>query len=245
MVKVIKAPLDSGRWTDVGTLVRSVMPSHTVYCEPWFLEGEVFFQKPPVGVEIINDPTDKVIEFYTEALNRPDHLQFLIESTLQSDTLRRLAEDIRQGRIPADSLGRAWAAWVGYSSQNINRSAWLTESIGYLQNEDFVRQKGFSFDKMIAARLKGVHIWSRPVADVIRQADSPDTFFYLHPTDWKQLKEVTGILSGLKGKVALLCTTPKMTEWAMQTDYLFLESDGRQKGNVIWLNFKVSRTLFK
>lgn len=245
MGKVVKAPLDSGRWTDIGTLVRSVMPSHAVYCEPWFLEGEVFFQKPAAGVEIINDPTDKVIEFYTEALNRPEHLQFLVESTLQSDTLRQLAEEIRQGAVQTDSLGRAWAAWLLYSSQNINRSAWLTESIGYLQNEDSVRQKGFSFDKAIAARLKGVHIWSRPVADVIRQADSPDTFFYLHPTDWKQLKEVTGLLEGLKGKVALLCTTPKMTEWAMQTDYLFLESDGRQKGNVIWLNYKVSRTLFK
>ena len=31
MGKVMKAPLDSGRWTDIGTLVRSVMPSHAVY----------------------------------------------------------------------------------------------------------------------------------------------------------------------------------------------------------------------
>ena len=44
-------------------LIVSLMPEHRVYIEPFFGSGAVFFAKPPVMHEIVNDLDDAVVAF--------------------------------------------------------------------------------------------------------------------------------------------------------------------------------------
>lgn len=53
----------------------SMIPSHKIYCEPFFGGGAVFFQKPKAGIEVINDKNDMLINFYLCIQNRFEELQ--------------------------------------------------------------------------------------------------------------------------------------------------------------------------
>jgi DNA adenine methylase len=54
------------------TLAKTILgfiPSHRIYCEPFFGGGAIFFAKEPSKVEIINDANGEIINFY-EVLKR-------------------------------------------------------------------------------------------------------------------------------------------------------------------------------
>lgn len=52
----------------------SLMPPHRVYIEPFFGAGAVFFAKPKVRHELINDLDGMVVNFYRVLRDRPDDL---------------------------------------------------------------------------------------------------------------------------------------------------------------------------
>ena len=90
----LKSPIDTGQKEQVSALVRQIIPSHNVWCEPYFHSGEVFFKKKPSKKEIINDADGNVTNFYLMIRNRWEQLFFLMESTLQCDFFSRLAQRI-------------------------------------------------------------------------------------------------------------------------------------------------------
>lgn len=50
--------------------ILSLIPSHTLYAEPFVGGGAVFFGKEPSAVEVINDTNKELINFYQVVKNR-------------------------------------------------------------------------------------------------------------------------------------------------------------------------------
>lgn len=242
MGRKIYSPLNDPALEGVSELVREVMPSHRVYCEPWFAGGEVFFRKRPSPVEVINDKDNRVIDFYMVTRSRPQELAFLIENTLYSDTLVRLAEDIYNGCRQSESLYRAWALWMHYQGCKQGAMAWFNETALCLATGDVRPRSSLALDGYLQQRLQKVTLLNRDAPDVILQADSKDTFFFLQPHSRKELMSLEEIIGRLEGRFALYYHEKNMLDkvgrkWGLVAE----ESD---KGDKIFINFRRIKGLF-
>ena len=238
----MKGPIDSGQLEQISTLVRAFIPRHVVYAEPWFREGEVLFAKLPSRRELLNDPDQRIINFYITVKTRWNELLFLIESTLYSMTLAELAEDIYQGRKEIDNLYRAWSVWLKYNRERVNRNAWLTDTALWLNGCKEDSQIGKSVERMIHKRLADVVLLNTDAMSFIKQQDTPDTFFYFKPIDRKEAVRLMEIIPTLKSNFILYYPDKRVAEKIATTCKLYREMDN--EGNIIYMNFKRQETLF-
>lgn len=242
MARKIHPPLNNPVLDGVSELVRDVMPSHRVYCEPWFAGGEIFFRKRPSPVEIVNDKDSRIIDFYMVARSRPQELAFLIENTLYCDTLVRLAEDIYNGCKVSESLYRAWAVWVHYQSCKQGSMAWLNETGVCLANADIVPRSTLALDGFLQQRLQTVGLLNRDAISVILQTDAKDTFFYFQPHTRKDLMALDDVVHSLQGKFALYYHEKNLLEKMGRKWGLAAEESVR--GEKVFVNFQRMKGLF-
>lgn len=79
------SPLNTNHNGTMVDFIIHIAPKHNVWCEPFFCEGEVFFKKKPSQKEIVNDPDNRIINFYHMIRSRWEQLSFLMQSTLHAD----------------------------------------------------------------------------------------------------------------------------------------------------------------
>ena len=166
------------------TKILTIIPRHRIYCEPFFGGGAIFFAKSPSYLEVINDKNDILMSFYSTCQSRFDELQMLIHNSLCSEQLFRWAKSVYFGTEKADLLHTAFATWVVFnlSFNSSPKSGWRWDNgtdnshIGIVLKH--ARQ---NFCPWIRQRLSKVQISCRDANDVIKQRDTPDTFFYLDP----------------------------------------------------------------
>jgi Site-specific DNA methylase len=96
-------------------MLKHILPlipaEHSIYVEPFFGGGAVFFGKEPSEVEVINDNLDYAINFYRVAKDHFPELQRMIQGTLHAESERILSLQMLKGQVQADSIRRAWAFW--------------------------------------------------------------------------------------------------------------------------------------
>ena len=239
----MRGPVDSGQAEAVSRLVRSLMPPHAVYAEPWFREGEVFFLKHPSRREVLNDPDERMVNFYITVRTRWQELLFLIESTLYCESLSQLADDIHTGRRKTDAVYRAWAVWLRYNRDRMNRSAWLADTSAWLAG---CRESSDShipwLDSALSERLKDVLLTNRSVTDFVTMTDSPETFFYFRPPDRTGAAALTELLPRVRGSFCFWYPDRRIAEKVAAACSLQRSVD--TQNNVVYTNFKVQNTLF-
>ncbi len=196
----------------------AMIPSHRIYCEPYFGGGAVFFAKPPSKIEVINDINKKLINFYQVCQTDFDKLSQMIRNTVHSETLFLIAKDIYNERTSSDRISQAWAIWL-MSHTSFNGSfhggwKWCNGSAG-TNVARVLEAKRNNFSDALFERLKYVQISARDAIRVIIDRDSAETFFYLDPpypgnyqghyTGFKMAEFVSllDVLSGIKGKFIL------------------------------------------
>ena len=238
----MRGPIDNGRLDAVSALVRSIMPQHTVYAEPWFREGEVFFKKHPSRREVLNDPDERIVNFYTTARTRWNELMFLLEGTLHSESLSNLADNIYFGRKKMDDLYRAWAVWLRYSRDRVNRNAWLVDTSAWLAGGREESVLGGKVNKALAERLYNVLLVNHTVPDFLVETDSEETFFYIRPTDRKEAMALTDMLPVLKGKFTFYYPDKRIAENVANICGLNKVTDNTDVA--VYTNFKIQKTLF-
>lgn len=238
----LKGPIDGGQLEQVAALVRAFIPQHVVYAEPWFREGEIFFPKIPSRREVLNDPDERIVNFYVTVKTRWQELLFLIESTLYSSTLAELADDIYHGRKHIGSLYRAWALWLKYNRDRVNRNAWLTDTALWLSGYKEESRLGKNVEKMVSKRLEDVVLVNTDAVDFIRQQDTSETFFYFKPSDRKEAAKLAELLPCLKGLFIFYYPDKRVAERIAAQCRLNREQDA--EGNVVYMNFKRQETLF-
>lgn len=160
-----------------------LIPQHTIYVEPFFGGGAVFFAKPKSKLEVINDTNDVLITFYRVCQNESKfkELKELIKGTLHSESEHKKAKNIYKNKDQYSDVLQAWALWClaqlsfcGEIGAGFRHSKKRNES-------KIIMYKRNYFDEKYLERLEQVEIFCRDALDVIKIKDSVETFFYIDP----------------------------------------------------------------
>jgi DNA adenine methylase len=89
-----------------------LIPKHSIYVEPYFGGGAVFFAKEPAKVEFINDHDAEVINFYYVLKRKFKALKKEIDVTLHSEHQQKQAKEIYRNPSGHSEVKRVWALWV-------------------------------------------------------------------------------------------------------------------------------------
>lgn len=157
-----------------------IIPEHSIYCEPFFGGGAVFWAKQPAEVEIINDINNQVINFYRVLKTDFENLKQMIEATLHSRATYKTAMAMYQMPQFFTKLQQAWAFYVltnqGFACQIGSWGFGKTKS----KTRAF-RNKKLQFNPDLAERLENVQLESNDAIKVIESRDTVNTFHYVDP----------------------------------------------------------------
>lgn len=159
-----------------------IIPTHSLYCEPFFGGGAIFFAKEKSKVEVINDINRFVINFYIQVKTNFDALQGRIQATPHSRALLHDAKVMWDFPHLFDDEERAWAFWVltnqGYAGKISNSWGYGTANC---ERERSLHHKRENFTTELRDRLERVQMDCTDALHVIALRDRPDTFFYIDP----------------------------------------------------------------
>ncbi len=156
------------------------IPEHTIYTEAFFGGGAVFFAKPPVKSETINDTNNMVVNFYDVLKLDFPSLKQKIESTLFSRASYIVAHTIYKMPHLFNKLQQAWAFYI---STNMGFSCRIG-SWGYDKYGKRVKaflNKKLIFNRDLVSRLEHAQIEHNDAIKVIESRDTVDTFHYVDP----------------------------------------------------------------
>lgn len=202
----------------MASIIIGMMPQHRIYCEPYFGGGGVFFAKGASFLEAINDKNDLLITFYKQCMTNFEALQQKIQVTLHSESEYNRAKRIYNNPKHQRKIDIAWAVWMvtNMSIMATPRGGWKRDNgTGGSHIGIGMEIKRQSFTEKVHDRLKNVQISCHDAIEVIRERDTPETFFYLDPPyigcDQKHyhgfteehFKQLLSVLSDIKGKFIL------------------------------------------
>jgi DNA adenine methylase len=213
----VKPPLTYyGGKQQLSKLILSLIPKHSLYCEPFFGGGAVYFSKTPSKLEIINDTNGELMNFYSVLKSDFKSLQKEIQVTLHSRKEHEHATVIFRHPELFTPVRRAWAVWV---LANQSFASKLNGSWGYdrVVNKSTRQLEGKrkSFTEELTKRIENTQIESTDAIEVIKTRDSKQAFFYCDPPYFnshlghykkyteKDFQDLLDALTRLKGKFLL------------------------------------------
>jgi len=195
-----------------------LLPEHKHYIEPFFGGGAVFFSKEPSQMETINDISDFVITFFRQVKSNFSELKTVIDGTAHSRSEYMRAMSIYKNSMFFPDISKAWAFYIATQMGSLSHiGSWYSSTTS--NRYKCIRRKINNFSKEYAERLAQAQIECKDAVEVIKQRDTPDSFFFIDPpylnsnqghyngyteTDYKRLLEA---LQTIKGKF-LLCGYP-------------------------------------
>lgn len=221
---MIRTPITYyGGKQQLASVILGMMPSHKIYCEPYFGGGAVFFAKGKSYLEVINDINDRLITFYEVCQDETLFPMLLekVKKTLHCESSYKKAYSFwkEPDKCLESKVDLAWAVWMvtnmSFGGSPSGGWKWDNGTAGSHSGivTEHYRQ---SFSAAIHERLKEVQISCRDALTVIRQRDREETFFFLDPPypeteqkhyhgfSVKDLEDLLAMLSNIKGKF-LLC----------------------------------------
>lgn len=181
----MKTPISyyGGKQYIVNEIASRIYQPHTLYCEPFFGGGAVFFAKDKERYEVINDKNDNVVNFY-RCVKDPVSFKKLItmaDGSLYSQSLYKRAQAIWRRQIEVDDVMLAWAFWYmsGTSYEHIIGAAFRTSRGSGDCTSKLFNSKRLLRD--IAGRFEHVQIMCMDAVECIRKFDSEGSLFYVDP----------------------------------------------------------------
>jgi len=162
--------------------ILELIPRHTLYCEPFFGGGAVFFAKEPSEIEVINDNNGDLVNFYRVMKTKFKALQKEVKVTLHSREHHQAAKLVIGYPTLFNDVKRAWAIWTLANESYASR---LDNSWGFDRKRN-TSAKRLSYKRVrfvpdYSARLEKTEIENSDVLYVIKSRDSKDSFFYCDP----------------------------------------------------------------
>lgn len=158
-----------------------LIPEHTVYVEPFFGGGALYFAKEQVHIEAINDINGEVINFYRAAKKEFPDLKLEIDCTLFSEEQHAEASDIYNNPEDKTTVMRAWALFVlsQQSFLNIIDNSWKFSHDRNLAQT--FHNKKVMFDERYLARFERTQIFKRDANRVLINMDCKQAFHFIDP----------------------------------------------------------------
>lgn len=179
----LKTPISyyGGKQSMLSTIL-PIIPKHSVYVEPFFGGGAVFWAKDKTNAEVINDYNGMVVNFYQQLKTNYKVLKQKIDATPYSREVYKAAMFVYNHPYVHSDIHKAWAFWVcciqGFSNKI---GSWRGSSIRHkeaLLNSN--KKEAFSID--LSERLKLTQIECVDAVELIKTKDSSETFFLCRPS---------------------------------------------------------------
>lgn len=149
------------------------IPPHRIYVEPFFGGGSVFFAKPLAEVNVINDIDKRLMSFYEKFRELP-----VLDCDMQPDEEKfyRLKEQLENGENldPCDYL------YLNKWSLNCMMER-FSKTKKKCQSRTCQLSKLLKYFEQYKRKLSRAIILSKDFREVIREFDSPETFFFIDP----------------------------------------------------------------
>jgi DNA adenine methylase len=270
----VKSPIG---WTGgkfyIADWIVSLMPKHEVYVEPFFGAGWVFFSKPCVRVEVINDIDDRVYALF-KVLSDEELFQEFVEKIWFVGVSEKLYYEMLE-RLKNGDLGLVDKAVAFFYVNRFALNGNLSEQFLLWK----VNNKASAYEEVkrrllaIHRRLKGAAVLNRDWKEVVEKYDGEGTLFYLDPPyvlstrsgsegiyagemSDQEHEELVDICLRLKGKVVLSGYQNEIYRKLEENGWIRLDREislrsrvvekGQEKGKrveSVWLNYKVGRWL--
>jgi len=178
------------------------------YVEPFVGGGSVFFNKEPSKKEVINDFDDDLVRVYRVVKKSPKELN----RRINGDYTREDFEELKQLQ-PTSDIGKV------VKQSLLTFLSYLSTGTTFNDTKGGTRTVDRDF-QAYGDRLAHVTILNEDYKKVLRDYDSPNTFFYLDPPYEESAKTVSEytdidfdemfrILSSIKGKFLMSVNNSK------------------------------------
>lgn len=210
----MKGPLSyAGGKNRFARKILPLIPQHTTYVEPFAGGAQIFFQKPPSKVEILNDLDGELVNFYRVCQSHYEELLRYMRFFVPS---REWYERLQS--TPPESLTDIQRAARYYYLQKLTYGGRIIHqnyAIHVIQRPSFANGRVPDVIKKAHERLRSVQIERLPYEQVIKKYDRPGSFFYIDPpyygvsglyrydfehSDFERMAE---LLKGIAGKFLL------------------------------------------
>lgn len=168
------------KWSLASRIVET-FGEHAHYVEPYFGSGAVFFNKPPVAHEVLNDSNGSIVNLFRMLRDRTDELCWLLETTPWS------REEYDQSHLlSGDDLEDARRfvvrCWQAHASDLAKKTGW--KSRGAQQRAGGMSHRWLKVPEQLrelAWRLGDAEIEHRDAVEVIARHASADCLIYADP----------------------------------------------------------------
>lgn len=238
----------------LASLIISQIPPHKTYVEPFAGGAQVFFHKSPSKVEILNDLSDDIVNFFRVCQSHAPELVRYVQHMIAARSWFELLQKMdTMGLTDVQRAARFFflqkvdygglVAHRNFALQVVQSTHWNPERIPRLIENT-------------AHRLQNAQIESLPYEQVIRKCDRPTTFFYLDPPYYgkklyqfnfeeEEFYRLAALLAGVKGKFILsLNDTPEVRKifgdfdvTPIQLAYSAQKKPGRRYAEVLIKNY--------
>jgi DNA adenine methylase len=196
----------------LASLIISQIPPHKTYVEPFAGGAQVFFHKPPSKVEILNDLSDDIVNFFRVCQSHSPELIRYVQHMVAARTWFELLQ-----KMDPKVLTDVQRAARFFFLQKVDYGGLVAHRNFALQVVQSTHWNPERIPKLIentARRLQNTQIESLPYEQIIRKCDRPSTFFYLDPPYYgkklyqfnfkeEDFRELVRLLADLKGKFIL------------------------------------------
>lgn len=231
-----------------------LIPEHTTYVEPFAGGAQVFFHKKPSQVEILNDRSHNIVNFFRVCQNHHEELIRYLKTMV---------------------IGRKWYELLSKTPPEAFTDIQRAARFFYLQKTSFgglvvrrnftlriVQEPNFNSVSLPALiskthqRLQHAQVDCLPYEEIISKCDRPTTFFYIDPPYWdrklyefnftkEDFEQLASILGKVRGKFILsMNDVPDVRELfgefrieALKLAYSSQKSAGRRYSEVLIRNY--------
>lgn len=198
--------------------LKSFIPKHDRYTEPFSGGAALLFEKERSKIEIINDTNSDLVNLY-QCIQNPDKRTKLVQILNETPYSRSIFKQWKYGNeSPQDDVDRAARYFFLCKSSfagDVVHGGFACPSKNTTRNPAMTYQNSIDALNHIAERLKGVTIECLNYVDCIQKYDSPGTLFYIDPPYYghedyygdsfteQDHYRLIGILHSVKAKVML------------------------------------------
>ena len=168
------------KWSLAGKIVENFR-DHAHYVEPFFGSGAVFFNKPPVAHEVLNDSNGSIVNLFRMLRDRTDDLCWLLETTPWSRE-EYDQSDVLTGDQLEDARRFVVRCWQAHASDLAKKTGW--KSRGAQQRAGGMSHRWLKVPEQLrelAWRLGDAEIEHRDAVEVITRHASVDCLIYADP----------------------------------------------------------------